>query len=71
MINLNHTSDRLNFGFAAEKVRVLSILVESVVIADDVSLLSELTLAKPHGPGGNRLARKILGAAAANGSISH
>ena len=68
MINLNHTSDRLNFGFAADKVRVLS---ESVVIADDVSLLSELTLAKPHGPGGNRLARKILGAAAANGSISH
>ena len=53
MINLNHTSDRLNFRLAAEKVRPLDILVESVIIADDVSLLSDLALVKARGLGGN------------------
>ncbi len=60
----NYTGDRLNFGLAAEKARSLGINVETVVVADDVSLLHRASLVGPRGLGGNILVCKILGAAA-------
>ena len=36
----NYTGDRLSFCLAAEKARSQGIIIESVVVADDVSLLS-------------------------------
>lgn len=68
----NYTGDRLNFGLAIEKARVTypHIQVESVVVADDVSLLrpaSKASLVGPRGLAGNILVCKILGAFAASG----
>jgi triose/dihydroxyacetone kinase / FAD-AMP lyase (cyclizing) len=66
----NYTGDRLNFGLAIEKARRLGIELESVVVADDVSLLgSEASLlVGPRGLGGNILVCKILGALAERGA---
>ncbi|TDL16737.1 DAK1/DegV-like protein [Rickenella mellea] len=79
LIVSNYTGDRLNFGLAAERARVLGIAVDIVVGAEDVSLLAwsahpdsteryEEPRAGPRGLAVNILVCKILGAAAANGS---
>jgi triose/dihydroxyacetone kinase / FAD-AMP lyase (cyclizing) len=61
----NYTGDRLNFGLAIEKARSQGILVESVIVADDVSLPEARGLA------GNILVCKILGAMAERGVDLH
>ncbi|KAF9256556.1 DAK1/DegV-like protein [Marasmius fiardii PR-910] len=65
----NYTGDRLNFGLAIEKSRNRGISVDSVVVADDVSLLGrpENAVVGPRGLAGNVLVCKILGAAAERG----
>ncbi|KAL0569027.1 hypothetical protein V5O48_012948 [Marasmius crinis-equi] len=67
----NYTGDRLNFGLAIEKARAEGIEVDSVVVADDVSLLRSETegssVVGPRGLAGNILVCKILGAAAERG----
>ncbi|KAL5478930.1 hypothetical protein ACEPAI_2217 [Sanghuangporus weigelae] len=77
----NYTGDRLNFGLAAERALSLSlhpdgssekggnvqVQVETVVVADDVSLLDQPSLVGPRGLAGNILVCKILGAAAESG----
>lgn len=68
----NYTGDRLNFGLAIEKARAEGITVESVIVADDVSLLhsdsESSSLVGPRGLAGNILVCKILGALAERGS---
>ncbi|RDB27554.1 Dihydroxyacetone kinase 1 [Hypsizygus marmoreus] len=76
----NYTGDRLNFGLAIEKTLASSphVRIESVVVADDVSLLhaassgsnpsqSRKTLVGARGLAGNILVCKILGAFAERG----
>ncbi|EJD04928.1 Dak1-domain-containing protein [Fomitiporia mediterranea MF3/22] len=75
----NYTGDRLNFGLAAERAHGLSFLpeaglkqidgveIETVVVADDVSLFDKPTLVGPRGLAGNILVCKVLGAAAESG----
>ena len=69
----NYTGDRLNFGLAAEKARSLSsadgvpIEVETVVVADDVSLCDRPSLVGARGLAGNILVCKIIGSAAEAG----
>ena len=65
----NYTGDRLNFGLAAEraKAEIPGANVESVVVADDVSLLSKPSLVGARGLAGNILVCEILGAAAEAG----
>lgn len=68
----NYTGDRLNFGLAIEKSRAgfPEIGVDSVVVADDVSLLRSPAqgLVGPRGLAGNILVCKILGALAEQGA---
>ncbi|KAG6893824.1 hypothetical protein C0992_008518, partial [Termitomyces sp. T32_za158] len=74
----NYTGDRLNFGLAIEKALASSRLkVESVVVADDVSLLQPASDSGPQarkglvgarGLAGNILVCKILGAFAHTGA---
>ncbi|KDR76687.1 hypothetical protein GALMADRAFT_225637 [Galerina marginata CBS 339.88] len=69
----NYTGDRLNFGLAIEKARVdlPSIKISSVIVADDVSLLSQNASNKfvgPRGLGANILVCKVLGALAETGA---
>ncbi|TFK34986.1 Dak1 domain-containing protein [Crucibulum laeve] len=68
----NYTGDRLNFGLAIEKARaeIPGIRVETVIVADDVSLLNVdggTSLVGPRGLAGNILVCKILGALAEKG----
>jgi dihydroxyacetone kinase len=65
----NYTGDRLNFGLAAERALSEGIRVESVIVADDVSLLSRPSLVGARGLAGNIIVCKILGAAAAKGMV--
>lgn len=64
----NYTGDRLNFGLAIEKARLLfpNVKIASVVVADDVSLLDSPTTQAvgPRGLAGNILVCKLLGALA-------
>lgn len=66
----NYTGDRLNFGLAIEKARILwpKTGIESVVVADDVSLLGTPSAVGPRGLAGNILVCKILGAYAEKGN---
>ncbi|KAF9552450.1 DAK1/DegV-like protein [Agrocybe pediades] len=70
----NYTGDRLNFGLALEKARALlgpkGVNVDSVVVADDVSLLKSNGngLVGPRGLGANILVCKVLGALADSGA---
>ncbi|KAJ3965852.1 DAK1/DegV-like protein [Lentinula raphanica] len=66
----NYTGDRLNFGLAIEKARAEGVRIDSVVVADDVSLLhsESSSLVGPRGLAGNILVCKILGALAERGS---
>jgi len=68
----NYTGDRLNFGLAIEKARRMlnNVQIESVVVADDVSLLKsnlDDDLVGPRGLAGNILVCKLLGALAERG----
>jgi triose/dihydroxyacetone kinase / FAD-AMP lyase (cyclizing) len=66
----NYTGDRLNFGSAIEKAKADGMMVESVVVADDVSLLHSpvAKVVGPRGLAGNILVCKILGALAERGT---
>lgn len=66
----NYTGDRLNFGLAIESARAMfrGSRIESVVVADDVSLLTSSGLVGPRGLAGNILVCKILGALAERGA---
>lgn len=61
----NYTGDRLNFGLAA--VRAQGVRVETVVVADDVSLCDRPSLVGARGLAGNILICKMLGGAAESG----
>lgn len=68
----NYTGDRLNFGLAIEKAKVLfpDVNIASVVVADDVSLLNSpaTEAVGPRGLAGNILICKLLGALAETGA---
>jgi len=68
----NYTGDILNFGLAIEKARIAfpDVNIASVVVADDISLLSHNSnpLVGPRGLAANILVCKILGALAAHGA---
>jgi dihydroxyacetone kinase len=68
----NYTGDRLNFGLAIEKAKVLypDVNIASVVVSDDVSLLDSPTTQAvgPRGLAGNILVCKLLGALAQTGA---
>ncbi len=63
----NYTGDRLNFGLAAELARAECIPVETVVVADDVSLRERVARGQRRGIAGTVLIHKLAGAAAARG----
>ncbi|OJA71439.1 dihydroxyacetone kinase [Burkholderia ubonensis] len=63
----NYTGDRLNFGLAAELARAEGIPVETVVVADDVSLRDRVERGQRRGIAGTVLIHKLAGAAAARG----
>ncbi|KAF8956893.1 Dak1 domain-containing protein [Flammula alnicola] len=68
----NYTGDRLNFGLAIEKARIAlpGVNIESIVVADDISLLRQNAgnnLVGPRGLAGNILVCKLLGALAEKG----
>ncbi|QTD94864.1 dihydroxyacetone kinase family protein [Burkholderia anthina] len=63
----NYTGDRLNFGLAAELARAEGIPVETVIVADDVSLRGRVERGQRRGIAGTVLIHKLAGAAAARG----
>ena len=65
LIVKNYTGDRLNFGLAAEKARVLGKKVEMVVVADDVA---HPGLPQPRGVAGTLFVHKIAGYLAERGA---
>ncbi|MBJ9595442.1 dihydroxyacetone kinase subunit DhaL [Burkholderia seminalis] len=67
LIVKNYTGDRLNFGLAAELARAEGIPVETVVVADDVSLRGRVDRGQRRGIAGTVLIHKLAGAAAARG----
>ncbi len=68
LIVKNYTGDRLNFGLAAELARAEGIAVETVVVADDVSLRKTGGRDAGRGIAGTVLVHKLAGAAAARGA---
>lgn len=68
LIVKNYTGDRLNFGLAAEMARAEGIPVETVTVADDVSLRGRTERHQRRGIAGTVLVHKIAGAAAAEGA---
>lgn len=74
LIVKNFTGDKINFKLAAEKARIEdNILVETVIIADDVALLSEsddptrAAAVGARGLAGVVLLHKYVGSLASNG----
>ncbi|MDR6499478.1 dihydroxyacetone kinase [Burkholderia ambifaria] len=67
LIVKNYTGDRLNFGLAAELARAEGIPVETVIVADDVSLRGRVERGQRRGIAGTVLIHKLAGAAAARG----
>jgi ATP-dependent dihydroxyacetone kinase len=67
LIVKNYTGDRLNFGLAAELARAEGIAVDTVVVADDVSLRDTVEPERRRGIAGTVLVHKVAGAAAAAG----
>jgi dihydroxyacetone kinase len=65
LIVKNYTGDRLNFGLAAEKAKMLGYKVEVVIIGDDIALPDH---PQPRGLAGTLFVHKIAGAAAASGA---
>ena len=58
LIVKNYTGDRLNFGLAAERARLMGLKVEMVVVGDDVSLAPSV---QPRGIAGTLLVHKVAG----------
>lgn len=65
LIIKNYTGDRLNFGLAAERARGEGYAVETVIVADDISLPDAVAA---RGLAGTVLVHKIAGHAAARGA---
>ncbi len=65
LIIKNYTGDRLNFGLAAERARGEGYAVETVIVADDISLPDSVAA---RGLAGTVLVHKIAGHAAASGA---
>ena len=61
----NYTGDRLNFGLAAERARGEGYAVDTVLVADDISLPERVA---PRGLAGTVLVHKIAGHVAATGA---
>ncbi len=64
LIVKNYTGDRLNFGLAAEKAKILGYKVDLVMVSDDISLPDNK---QPRGIAGTVLVHKIAGYAAQQG----
>jgi dihydroxyacetone kinase len=64
LIVKNYTGDRLNFGLAAERARLLGLKVEMVIVADDASLAPSV---QPRGLAGTLFVHKIAGHYAESG----
>lgn len=65
LIVKNYTGDRLNFGLAAERARVLGYKVSMVVVDDDIALPN---LPQARGVAGTLFVHKITGALAEQGA---
>ena len=65
LIVKNYTGDRLNFGLAAERARVLGYKIRMIVIGDDIALPD---LPHPRGVAGTLFVHKVAGALAAAGA---
>src|SRR3984957_10391765 len=63
----NYTSDRLNFGLAAEMARTEGISVEMVIVDDDVALKEVEQATGARGLAGTIFIHKLMGAAADEG----
>ncbi|KQN57813.1 dihydroxyacetone kinase subunit DhaK [Erwinia sp. Leaf53] len=64
LIVKNYTGDRLNFGLAAEKARLLGYEVAMVIVRDDIALADN---PQPRGIAGTALVHKVAGFAAEQG----
>jgi dihydroxyacetone kinase len=62
----NYTGDRLNFGMAIEKAKLLGINVKMVIVADDCALPIGKGITGGRGVAGTIFVHKIAGALAAN-----
>ena len=63
----NYTGDRINFGIAAERLRLEGIEVRRVLVDDDLATESEDTATGRRGTGATVVVEKLLGAAADTG----
>src|SRR5262245_28561545 len=63
----NYTGDRINFGIAAERLRLEGIEVRRVLVDDDLATESEETATGRRGTGATVAVEKLLGAAADTG----
>jgi dihydroxyacetone kinase len=64
----NYTGDRINFGIAAERLRLQDIEVRRVLVDDDLATESADTATGRRGTAGTVVVEKILGAAADGGA---
>ncbi|MBI2720307.1 MAG: dihydroxyacetone kinase subunit DhaK [Rhizobiales bacterium] len=65
LIVKNYTGDRLNFGLAAERARLLGRKVEVVIVADDIAIPG---ISQPRGVAGTLFVHKIAGHFAEKGA---
>ncbi|MCE3550291.1 dihydroxyacetone kinase subunit DhaK [Pseudonocardia sp. RS11V-5] len=63
----NYTGDRINFGIAAERLRLEGIVVRRVLVDDDLATESDETATGRRGTGATVVVEKLLGAAADTG----
>jgi phosphoenolpyruvate---glycerone phosphotransferase subunit DhaK len=64
----NYTGDRINFGIAAERLRLEGVDVRRVLVDDDLATESADTATGRRGTAGTVVVEKILGAAADDGA---
>jgi len=64
----NYTGDRINFGIAAERLRLEGVEVRRVLVDDDLATESADTATGRRGTAGTVVVEKILGAAADDGA---
>jgi dihydroxyacetone kinase len=67
LIVKNYTSDRLNFGLAAEQAKSEGYKLETVIVGDDCALPPPRGIGGRRGLMGTILVHKVAGAAAAVG----
>jgi dihydroxyacetone kinase len=67
LIVKNYTSDRLNFGLAAEQAKYEGYKVETVIVGDDCALPPPRGITGRRGLTGTILVHKVAGAAASAG----